>query len=106
MSDVAPDGSAWAADPQPSESAREGVIFRLIDPRRAGERLSATVEYEVDGRTWRHGPFTSRILDDDELDAQLAGSGLVRERWIDEQRTWLAARPVRREASVQSCRDA
>ena len=107
---VAPDGvvliqrydPGWAADPQPSESEREGVTFRIIDPRRDGDRLTATVEYEVDGRTWRHGPFTSRILDDEELDARLGVAGLVRERWIDERRTWLAAREGRRDASVQS----
>ena len=99
---VAPDGIVllqrydpeWAEDPQPSESERAGVVFRLIAPRRDGERLSATVEYEADGRTWRHGPFTSRILDDAELDARLGVAGLLRERWIDERRTWLAAMPA------------
>jgi hypothetical protein len=53
-------------------------------------------------RDGRHGPFTSRILDDDQLDAQLAAAGLVRERWIDERRAWLVAMPSRRDASVQS----
>lgn len=111
---VVPDGTVliqrydpqWAADPQPSESEREGVTFRLLGPRREGARLSATVEYEVGGRTWRHGPFTSRVLDDGEIDAELAAAGLARERWIDERRTWLAARLDRDDASVQSSFDA
>ena len=85
---------AWAADPQPSESTRNGVTFRLMDARRAGERLHATVEYEMDGRTWRHGPFTSRILDDDELEQRLSVAGLRRERWLDERRSWLLATPA------------
>jgi 2'-5' RNA ligase len=49
------------------------------------------MEYELEGRTWRHGPFTSRILDDAELDQRLGVAGLRRERWLDERRTWLAA---------------
>lgn len=82
---------AWAADPQPSETTRDGITFRLLDPRRDGERLHATVEYELDGRTWRHGPFTSRILEDEELDQRLGVAGLLRDRWLDERRTWLLA---------------
>lgn len=99
---VAPDGVVliqrydpeWAADPEPSETEREGVRMRVVEPRRDGERLTATVEYEVDGRTWRHGPFTSRILDDDELFERLGVAGLLRERWLDERRTWLLAVPA------------
>lgn len=85
---------AWAADPQPSEATRDDVTFRLTDPRRDGERLYATVEYELDGRTWRHGPFVSRILDDDELDQRLFVAGLRSERWLDERRSWLVAVPA------------
>lgn len=85
---------AWAADPQPSENERGGVRFRLLDPSRDGERLTATVEYELDGQTWRHGPFTSRILGDAELDQRLGVSGLIRERWLDDRRSWLSAMPA------------
>jgi 2'-5' RNA ligase len=99
---VAPDGvvlvqrydPAWADDPQPSESERDGIVFRMIDPQRDGERLRATVEYDLDGRRWRHGPFTSRILDEAELEARLGVAGLRLDRWLDERRTWLAATPL------------
>ena len=99
---VAPDGVVliqrydpeWAADPQPSESERDGVRLRLVDPRRDGERLHATVEYEIGGRSWRHGPCTSRILDDDELEERLGVAGLLRDHWVDERRSWLAAVPA------------
>lgn len=99
---VAPDGVVliqrydpdWAADPRPSESEREGVRFRLVDPRRDGERLHATVEYQIGERSWRHGPFTSRILTDEELEARLWAAGLLVERSLDEARTWLAAVPA------------
>jgi hypothetical protein len=52
------------------------------------------VEYELDGQTWRHGPFTSIILDDAELEDQLGEHGLRRDRWLDDRRSWLAAVPV------------
>jgi SAM-dependent methyltransferase len=84
----------WADDPSPSESRHDGVIIRVLSPRREGERLMATVEYEVDGRQWRHGPFTSRILSDDELLGRLFVAGLAFDRWLDERRTWLAAVPT------------
>lgn len=82
---------AWAADPRPSEHTRDGITFRTVEARREGERLHATVEYELDGSTWRHGPFTSRILGEDELHAELHVAGLRLDRWLDERRTWAAA---------------
>jgi SAM-dependent methyltransferase len=99
---VAPDGvvviqrydPAWADDPRPSESERDGATVRVIDPRREGERLRATVEYEIDGRTWQHGPFTSRILTDGELEERLGVAGLIRDRWLDDARSWLLANPA------------
>lgn len=85
---------AWAADPRPSESNHDGVTIRVLAPRREGERLTATVEYEVDGRQWRHGPFTSRILSDEDLASRLGVAGLTHDRWLDERQTWLAAVPA------------
>jgi SAM-dependent methyltransferase len=85
---------AWATDPRPSDSERGGVRIRVVEPRRQGRLLTATVEYEADGRTWRQGPFTATIVEDDELAARLNVSGLRLERWLDDRRTWLAATPL------------
>jgi SAM-dependent methyltransferase len=101
---VSPDGvvliqrydPVWAADPTPSVTEKGGVRIRVLEPRREGGTLRATVEYEVDGRTWRHGPFTSHILDEAELEAQLMEHGLRMDRWLDDRATWLAAVPVAR----------
>jgi hypothetical protein len=71
-----------------------GVTIRVVGARRVGPMLHGTVEYEAEGRTWRHGPFTSRILDDDELEAELSRVGLRLDRWLDDARSWLAARPI------------
>ena len=106
---VAPDGvvliqrydPAWAADPGPSHHERDGVRIRVLDPRREAERLIATVEYELDGRTWRHGPFTSRILTDAELGARLWQAGLLSmDEWLDDRRTWLVARLLPDESAL------
>lgn len=84
---------AWADDPQPSDTEHEGVRIRVLEPRRHGPMLTATVEYEADGRIWRHGPFSATILADDELEVDLERAGLQLDRWIDERRTWLVAAP-------------
>ena len=41
-----------------------------------------------------HGPFTSIILDDAELEDQLGEHRLRLNRWLDNRRSWLAAVPV------------
>ena len=99
---VAPDGvvlmqryaPAFADDPRPSDREIDGLRIRLIDPRRDGERLHATVEYELGGQRWTHGPFTSRILADDELASRLYVAGLRLDRWLDDGRSWLLATPA------------
>jgi SAM-dependent methyltransferase len=88
----------WAADPQPTNAVRDGIRISVLDPRREGRSLTATAEYEVDGQVWRHGPFTATILGEDELAADLGTVGLWLDRWLDERRTWLAARPIDRDA--------
>lgn len=85
---------SWADDPRPSDTVTDGVRIRLIDPRRDGERLHATAEYEVGGQRWTHGPFTSRILTDAELQARLWVAGLEFDRWLDDGRSWLLATPA------------
>lgn len=99
---VAPDGVVliqrydpdWAAEPTPTDAEHHGVRIRVLDATRIGERLTATVEYELAGERWRHGPFTSRILDDGELAARLWVSGLGHGRWLDDRHIWLTAVPL------------
>jgi SAM-dependent methyltransferase len=106
---LAPDGVVliqrydpdWAVDPGPSDHERDGVHVRVLEPRREAERLIATVEYEVDGQSWRHGPFTSRILTDAELGARLWQAGLLSvDEWLDDRRTWLVARALPDESAL------
>lgn len=84
----------WADDPRPSDTVTGGLRTRVVDPRREAERLHATVEYELDGRRWTHGPFISRILADDELESRLYVAGLRLDRWLDDRRSWLLATPA------------
>lgn len=85
---------AWADDPGPTDVERGGVRIRVLEARRDGRHLTATVEYETGGQTWRHGPFTATILGDAELERRLEASGLRLDHWLDDRRTWLAARPT------------
>lgn len=99
---VAPEGAviiqryapAFADDPRASDTNIDGLRIRLLDPRRDGERLHATVEYELSDRRWTHGPFTARVLADDELGSRLYVAGLRLERWLDDGRSWLLATPA------------
>lgn len=85
---------AWADDPRSSDTVTDGLRIHVIHPHREGERLHATVEYELGGRRWTHGPFSSRILTDAELAARLGVAGLDFERWLDDQRSWLLGTPA------------
>ena len=70
-----------------------GVRSTIRDLRHDGRLFFAVMEYELDGRRWTH-PFTERLLDDDELAAELAAAGLFLHRWLDAERRWLAAAPT------------
>lgn len=89
----------WYATAAPGEWVYRGVRYRLFDVTRpAPDLMSATIEYRLaDGRTWTHS-FTSRRLDDTELPAVLAASGLRLDRFLDDQRGWLTAVPHDHEA--------
>jgi SAM-dependent methyltransferase len=63
----------------------------LRDVRREGDLLHAVVDYRVGDRAWEH-PFTTRRLEIHELDAALAAVGLVRDAWLDDDRSWFSAR--------------
>jgi SAM-dependent methyltransferase len=67
------------------------VAVTMRDVRREGRRFAATVEYALDGRTWRQ-TFAAVLLDDDELEAALRRVGLTVTRKLDERGAWIEAR--------------
>ena len=96
---VADDGSViiqqqppgWFDSAAETESTRDGLIFRVRDVSRPGPGLvSATMEYVDGDRMWTH-TFTARRLDDADLTAVLAESGLRLDRYLTEDRNWLRA---------------
>jgi SAM-dependent methyltransferase len=83
-----PPGLEWTAG---RETRLGDVVIRLAQVERNDDRIRATMEYEVDGRTWRQR-FETELLDEDGLVAALADSGLSFTRWLDRDRGWLEAR--------------
>lgn len=80
-------------DGGPRAWTRGGLGYRLRDVERvAPDAVTATMEYSDGDRTWTH-TFTSRRLDDDDIPGVLAAAGLRFDRFLTEDRTWLAARP-------------
>jgi SAM-dependent methyltransferase len=80
----------WAAMVQESTMERAGIQFTLRDIRRDGTLFSAVIEYRLGRSHWQHA-FSSRILDDADLDAAFAQAGLRRVRYLDEEHRWVAA---------------
>jgi SAM-dependent methyltransferase len=75
----------------------DGITYRLRGlSRPAPGLLGATVEYAIGERLWSH-TFVTECVDDDLLDASLAPNGLVVDRYLDEDRTWVRAVPGKRE---------
>ena len=70
-----------------------GVRMTLREVTRDGNLVSAVMEYEAGGMHWTHA-YRAKLISDDEVDAALARAGLRRERWLDERRAWLEARPA------------
>jgi SAM-dependent methyltransferase len=85
-----PPGLEWKAG---AETRLGDVAIRLVEAERARDRVRATVEYAVGGRTWRQS-FDAELLDEDGLAAALARSGLSFMQWLDRDRGWLEARPA------------
>lgn len=85
-----PQGLEWTAG---RETRIGDVVIRLVEAKRTGDRVRATMEYDVDGQTWRQ-TFEAELLGEDELAAVLSASGLSFAGWLDRARGWLEARPA------------
>ena len=82
-----PSGLEWKAG---TETRLGDVVIRLVEAERALDRIQATVEYEVDGRTWRQS-FEAELLDERGLRAAVSAVGLRFDRWLSRDRGWFVA---------------
>jgi hypothetical protein len=69
------------------------VRIDLVDVRRDGDLLSATVRYASGDGLWTQ-TFTTRRFDEAALRRELRGAGLSFVRWLRDDRTWFAAQPA------------
>jgi hypothetical protein len=75
----------------PRTWSHEGVDFRMYDVSRPEpDVVAATIEYRIDDSTWTHS-FTSKRIADEDLPGLLGGAGLRFDRFLDEERGWIAA---------------
>jgi SAM-dependent methyltransferase len=77
-----------------TSSQQGGVVCTLRNVSLDGRTLRAVMEYRIRSRARKHA-FTAELLSDEAIERDLARCDLRLERWIDDQRSWLTARPVR-----------
>jgi SAM-dependent methyltransferase len=83
----------WFDSAAASEERRDEIIFRLRDlSRPAAGLLAATVEYQAGDRVWTQ-TFTAMRLDETQLKVALTEAGLVLDRYLTDDRSWLTATP-------------
>jgi SAM-dependent methyltransferase len=77
---------------EPRTWSHDGVDFRMYDiSRPEPDVVAATIEYRIDDATWTHS-FTSKRIADEDLPGLLGGAGLRFDRFLDDERGWIAAR--------------
>ena len=81
--------------PNTEWSQHGDVRFRLRRYELDGPLISGEMEYVVDGEELHHA-FRSRLLSDEELDADLSAAGLRRSRMLDDRGAWIEAIPEHR----------
>jgi SAM-dependent methyltransferase len=102
LGEVYPAGMDWPAAVG-RRSQRGPVGITLTRATVDGEHLSASVRYDLDGRTWDQ-PFTARLLDEPALARRLDDAGLALDRWIDARAGWFLARPRHDAGSISTTR--
>ena len=80
-------------EPSTEWSELGDVRLRLRSYEVDGPVVTGEMEYVVDGEQLVH-PFESRLLRDDELDADLRSVGLSRTRELDDRGSWIEAVPA------------
>jgi SAM-dependent methyltransferase len=88
---------AYAADwhPQAGDVAgHEDLEIRYARADWNDSTVTAVIEYRVGERRWTQGPFTAAVLDEPALVASLGAAGLAFDGWLDDRRTWFAARSI------------
>lgn len=85
----------YPRDWRPDSEWRElgGVRARLRSFELDGSLLRGEMEYVVAGDTLVHA-FEAVLVDEAQLDAELAAAGLRRRRFLDEQCAWIEAVPL------------
>ncbi|NNG37810.1 methyltransferase domain-containing protein [Flexivirga sp. ID2601S] len=70
-----------------------GVVSEVAVMPAAGTDLVAVrAAYTLGGRRWEHA-YTTRVLDDEQLGADLARVGLRLDRWLSDDGRWVVAVP-------------
>ena len=80
--------------PSTEWSEHGDVRLRLRSFTLDGDVVEGEMEYVVDGERLLH-PFGSKLLSEDELDEDLAATGLRRVRELDDRGSWIEAAPLR-----------
>jgi SAM-dependent methyltransferase len=76
-------------------SGRDDLQFRWLRADWDGSVVTAELEYRIGDRSWTQGPFAAAVLDEAALRTSLGLAGLAFDGWLDERRTWFAARNAR-----------
>ena len=84
----------WPASAVPGfMGEKDGIQVFVDDVVRDGRFVSITLRHETAGGTWIQN-FTAETLDQSKLNSALAHAALSFERHLDQEQTWLLARPV------------